>query len=292
VQATQTRFDAEAYKRATFAQWQDAAEAWHRWGPTLRAWLGPATERMLDLAKVEAGDRVLDVAAGAGDQTLAIADRVGPSGRVLATDISPAILAFAESDARARGVTNVTTRVMDGENADLEPESFDVVVSRVGLIYFPDRVKALKGMHRALVPGGRVAAMVYGPAENNGFFSTPVSIIRRRAELGPPLPGQPGPFSMSSREVVTELYEAAGFAKVEFELVKAPLRLKSAEDCLAFERESFGALHQMLSGLDERGKSAAWEEVATALRKFEGPNGFEGPCEMALAIGTKGSVQT
>jgi SAM-dependent methyltransferase len=281
------RFDPEQYKRTTYQQWQDAAEAWHRWGPTLRRWLGPATERMLDLARVVEGNRVLDVAAGAGDQTLAIAERVGPRGRVLATDLSPAILAFAATDARAKGFQNVETRVMDGENLDLENASFDVVVSRVGLIYFPNQTKALEHMFRVLVPGGRVAAMVWGAAEKNPFFSKPVSIMRRHANLGPPLPGQPGPFSLSSRDTVARLYEAVGFVDVTFEIVPAPLRLRRAADCLAFERESFGALHQMLSGLDERGKAAAWDEAGAELRTFEGPDGFEGPCEMAIAIGTK-----
>ncbi|HEX6277672.1 MAG TPA: class I SAM-dependent methyltransferase [Polyangiaceae bacterium] len=287
MQAVTNAFDPEKYKRTTYTQWEEAAEAWHRWGPTIRAWLGPATERLLDLAKVAPGSRVLDVAAGAGDQTLDIAARVGAAGRVVATDISPAILAYAAAEAKARGMTQVSTRVMDGENLELEGQTFDVVVSRVGLIYFPDQLKALKGMHRCLVPGGRVAAIVYGPAEDNGFFSVPVSIIRRRAALGPPLPGQPGPFSLSSRDAVTRLYEAAGFGDVRFERVKAPLRLPSAGDCLAFERESFGALHQMLSGLDTAGRAAAWDEVAEALQKFEGKDGFEGPCEMVLAIGTK-----
>jgi len=287
MQQVSPRFDSEKYKRTTYQQWQDAAPAWHRWGPTLREWLGPATERMLDLARVAEGHRVLDVAAGAGDQSFAVAARVGPSGQVLATDLSPAILEFAGAEASKRGITNVATRVMDGEELDLDMESFDVVVSRVGLIYFPDQAKALKRMHRVLVSGGRVAAMVWGAAERNGFFSTPVSIIRRRANLGPPLPGQPGPFSLSSRETVVRLYESAGFTNVEFELVEAPLRLPRADDCLAFERESFGALHQMLSGLDEPERAAAWEEVRVALGKFEGPNGFEGPCEMAIAIGTK-----
>jgi SAM-dependent methyltransferase len=287
MQTVTTTFDPEQYKRTTYAQWQHAAEAWHRWTPALRQWLGPATERMLDLASISAGSRVLDVAAGAGDQTLTIAERVGPRGQVLATDISPAILAYAEADARSRGLTQVQTRVMDGENLELETGSFDVVVSRVGLIYFPDQAKALRSMFRVLVPGGRVAAIVYGPAEKNGFFSTPVSIIRRRAQLGPPLPGQPGPFSLSSREAITNLYERAGFVDIQFESIDAPVRFPRAEDCLAFERESFGALHQMLSGLDDAAKEAAWSEVAAALRKFEGPDGFAGPCEMVIAIGTK-----
>jgi SAM-dependent methyltransferase len=289
MQATPVTFDPEQYKRTTTLQWEQAADAWNRFGPTLDRWLGPATERMLDLARVSKGQRVLDVAAGAGDQTFAIAERVGPGGHVLATDIAPAILAHAASGAQARGLRNVTTRVMDGESLELEAESFDVVVSRVGLIYFPDQEKAVRGMHRVLVPGGRIAAIVYGSAENNGFFSKPVSIIRRRAALGPPLPGQPGPFSLSARETLTGLYERAGFTRIELERVKAPLRFSTADECLAFERESFGALHQMLSGLDDAAKEAAWDEVRAALGEFEGPEGFEGPCELVIAVGTKES---
>jgi tRNA G46 methylase TrmB len=111
-------FDRVAYKRTTTDQWQNAAESWHRWAPTLEAWLGAATELMLDLAGVGPGARVLDVAAGAGGQTLAAARRVGPEGHVLATDIASNILAFAERNARAAGLHNVEVRVLDGEQLD------------------------------------------------------------------------------------------------------------------------------------------------------------------------------
>jgi len=284
---TPNPFDSEKYKRTTFTQWQEAADAWDRFGPEIRAWLGPATLEMLDMAGVSHGQRVLDLAAGAGDQTLQIAERVGPGGHVLATDLSPAILAHASTNARAQGHFNVETRTMDGENLELPNESFDVVVSRVGLIYFPNQLKALQGMHRVLVPGGRVAAMVYSSADKNGFFSIPVGIIRRRAALGPPLPGQPGPFSLGSPEAITRLFETAGFQKVEVRVVAAPLCLASADACMQFERESFGALHQMLSGLDDAARADAWQEIHVALRQFETPTGFRGPCEMILAVGTK-----
>ena len=285
---TTTNFDAARYKQATHDQWQTAAEAWHRWGPTLRSWLGPATERMLDLAGVGPGCRVLDVAAGAGDQTLQTAARVGPGGSVLATDISPAILAFAAADAKRAGHANVTTRAMDGESLELGDESFDVVISRVGLIYFPDQQKALGEMRRVLAPGGRVAAIVYATADKNGFFSVPVSIVRRHAKLGPPLAGQPGPFSLGQAGVLEEALRRAGFCDVKAETIAAPLRMKSAFECLRFEQESFGALHQMLSALDPAGRAAAWTEVGDALREFEqGPDGFTGPCELVVAVGTR-----
>src|SRR3954466_8079606 len=139
-------FDPVAYKATTRAQWEQVAEAWHRWGPTLEAWLGPATELMLDLAAVAEGSRVLDVAAGAGGQTLAAARRVGPNGSVLATDISPAILAHTRTEAARSGLANVTVREVDGEALDVEAAGYDAVISRVGLIYFPDRAAALAGI--------------------------------------------------------------------------------------------------------------------------------------------------
>jgi ubiquinone/menaquinone biosynthesis C-methylase UbiE len=282
-----TTFDPINYKKTTRDQWQVAAEAWNRWGPFIEQWLGAATETMLDLAGIRSGCRVLDVAAGAGGQTLATARRVGPSGSVLATDISSNILDFAASNARVAGLSNVETRVLDGEQLDIEPETFDAVISRVGLIYFPDQQKALGGMHRALKPGGRVAAIVYTTAENNKFFSLPVSIIRRRAQLPPPLPGQPGPFSLGTPGVLEEAYRQAGFHNIETRIVAAPLHMPSAEECVRFERESFGALHQMLAGLSEEERASVWEEIAGALHQFETAGGFVGPCEMLIAVGTK-----
>jgi ubiquinone/menaquinone biosynthesis C-methylase UbiE len=282
------QFDPLKYKETTREQWQTAAEPWHRWGPTLEEWLGKATEVMLDMAEVGPGARVLDVAAGAGRQTIAAAKRVGSAGYVLATDISSNILQFASAGAQEEGLTNVDTRVMDGEELEeLEEESFDAVICRVGLIYFPDQQRALKGMLRALKPGGKIAAVVYSTPENNKFFSIPVSIIRRRAQLPPPLPGQPGPFSLGGEGVLEEAYRQAGFREVRTQLVPSPLRLSSAAECVRFERESFGALHQMLSGLPESGRGAVWEEIGQELSQFEGADGFEGPCEMVVGAGVK-----
>lgn len=282
------KFDPIRYKQTTLQQWESAADAWHRWGSLLSEWLGGPTEMMLDMAGVLKGSRVLDVAAGAGDQTMVVASRVGPSGRILATDLSPSILEFAATRAREAGFDNVDTRELDGENlAELEAGSFDAVISRVGMIYFPDQQRALAGMRHALKEGGKVAAMVYSTAEKNAFFSVPVSIIRRRAELPPPLPGQPGPFSLGGDKVLEEAFIEAGFKDVDVKVVDAPLRVQSAAECLLFEKESFGALHQMLSGLSGEEQDGAWREIEERLRDFEGVDGFIGPCELVIAVGTK-----
>jgi SAM-dependent methyltransferase len=280
-------FDPQQYKTTTRQQWEDAAGAWHRWGPAIEAWLGPATDYMLDEAGITTGSRVLDVAAGAGGQSLAAARRVGPAGHVLATDISPAILEYAAKEASAAGLTMITTQELDGERLDVEAGAFDAVISRVGLIYFPDQVAALESVRAALRPGGRVSCVVYGPADRNGFFSVPVGIIRNRAQLPPPAPGQPGPFSLGAPGVAEAVLAKAGFRDITVTTVPCPLRLASAAECAAFERESFGALHQMLSGLAEPDREATWTEIGEALRRFEGPDGFLGPCEMLVIGGTR-----
>ena len=281
------KFDPVKYKTTTHDQWQSAAEAWYRWSPTLNQWLGKATEKMLEMAGITEGHRVLDIAAGAGEQSITVSKRIGPSGYILATDISSNILEYAKLVARQAGANNIETKVMDGENLELEDETFDAVISRVGLIYFPDQQKALQEMLRVLKPGGKIAAIVYSTPDKNKFFSLPVSIIRNRAKLPPPLPGQPGPFSLGAEGVIEKAFEQAGFKNVRSELVNSPLLLSSAKECVQFEKESFGALHQMLSSLPDDEKESVWGEIEKELQQFESENGFVGPCEMVVAVGEK-----
>ncbi len=281
-------FDPIQYKTTTRQQWEDAAEAWNRWAPTLEDWLGAATETMLDLAEVGAGGRVLDVAAGAGGQTIAAARRVGSAGRVLATDISPTILTYATKTAVEAGLTNIETLVADGEALDeVEPGSFDAVISRLGLMYFPDQQQALHGMRRALRDGGRIAAIVFSTPDRNEFFSIPVSIVRERAQLAPPAPGQPGPFTLGAEGVLEQVLTTAGFRDVTVVRVPAPVRTSSAAECVQFERESFGALHQMLAGVPAEERDGVWADIEAALRRFETSDGFVGPCELLVGAGVK-----
>jgi ubiquinone/menaquinone biosynthesis C-methylase UbiE len=168
----------------------------------------------------------------------------------------------------------------------LPAASFDVAISRVGLIYFPDQQRALAGMKHALKPGGRVAAIVYSTPDRNGFFSIPVRIIRERAQLPAPLPGQPGPFSLGADGVLEAAFAKAGLRDIAVRRVPSPVRLPSAAECVRFERESFGALHQMMSGLAEPQRAQVWLEIEAALSAFETQDGFVGPCEMLVGVGT------
>jgi SAM-dependent methyltransferase len=281
-------FDAVAYKATTKMQWDEAAEAWHLWGPTLEEWLGESTEAMLDAAGVGVGSHVLDVAGGAGGQAMTAARRTGPEGSVTVTDVSPTILTYAERAADENGLRHLSTCEVDAEEIGSRwSEEFDAAISRLGLIYLPDRARALRGIRSSLRVGARFAAIVYSSADRNAFFAEPVALIRRRAGIPAPLPGQPGPFSLGDPAVARDVFQDAGFTDVEIETLAAPLLLPSAADCVRFERESFGALHQMLSGLDEDERERVWDDIESSLQAYETAEGFVGPCELHVISGSR-----
>ena len=284
-----TAFDAATFKKTTRQQWDNVATRWNAWGPLLDRWLGPATETLLDMCHVGKGSHVLHVAGGSGQDAMQSARRTGPEGRVLSTDISETLTGLANDGFRAAGLGYAKATVMDGESIDVGDDRFDAVLSRVGLIFFPNQDGSMTTQVAALKPGGWVGALVYATPEECRFFSDPVAIIRRHAALPPPVPGQPGPFSLGAPGAIEALFERAGLSDIETQKIDAPVVLGSATECLRFEQESFGALHQMLAKLDDRSKQAAWDEVETALRAFETDRGFSGPCVMIAAAGRKAS---
>ena len=284
---SESAFDRDAYKRGQHDQWNEDAAAWHRWGPTLQNWHGGVTRKMLDLAEVSRNQQVLDIASGAGEPALSAAERVGPQGRVLATDLAENILSFAQEIAAERGLLHFETQAMDGENLDLPDASFDVVLCRYGLIYMPNRERALKEWHRVLKPGGRAVVAVFSTPDRNDWASVPVGVIRKRAQLPAPLPGQPGPFSLGGEGVFENAFDQAGFRDVEVHKLSAPLRMASAAECTRFAREAFGAFNQMLAHLPREERESIWDEVEIAMRVFEGPQGFEVSCEPLVGVGTK-----
>ncbi len=223
-------FDAAKYKNAQREQWNKDGAAWRRWNPTLDRWYGEVTRQMLDLARIQQGERILDVAAGAGEPAVSAAERVGPGGYVLATDISEGIVELALQVARERGLKQIEARAMDGENLDLPDASFDAVLCRLGLMYMPHPVTALREWRRALRAGGRVAVVVFSTPDRNSWGAMPASIIRRRAQLPPPVAGQPGPFSLGGAGVLESVFRQAGFANPEVRAVPVPLRMASASE--------------------------------------------------------------
>lgn len=280
-------FDAAKYKNAQREQWNKDGAAWRRWNPVLDRWYGEATRQMLDLARVRPGQRILDVAAGAGGPAVSAAERVGPGGHVLATDISEGIVELARQVARERGLGQVETRAMDGEKLDLPDASFDAVLCRLGLMYMPHPVTALSEWRRVLRAGGRVAVAVFSTPERNSWGAIPASIIRRRAQLPPPVPGQPGPFSLGAPGVLEGLFRQAGFADTEIRAVPVPHGMASAAEYVRVAREAFGGFNAMMAQLPAEERESVWNEVEGAMRSFESPGGFEVPGECLVAAATK-----
>ena len=162
------------------------------------------------------------------------------------------------------------------------------MISRLGLIYLPDRAAALAGQYRALRPGGRVAAIVYGPAERNALLRGPGVDHPAARPAAPPAPGQPGPFCLGAPGALEDALRAGRVPRRR----RAHGRRAAADavrraDCVRFERESFGALHQMLAGLDPAEREEAWQEIADELARFDTAEGFAGPCELVVGWGTK-----
>ncbi len=194
----QPPFDATKFKQAQGEQWNQDGEAWRYWTPTLDLWYGEASRQMLNLARIQPGHHVLDIAAGAGEPAVSAAERVGPGGYVLATDISEGILELARQVAHERGLKQVETRPMDGEELDLPDASFDAVLCRLGLMYMPHPVTALREWRRVLKVGGWVAVAV---------FSSPIAMPGVRCPLPssagahnsrPPFRGNPDPLALAA----------------------------------------------------------------------------------------------
>jgi ubiquinone/menaquinone biosynthesis C-methylase UbiE len=276
-------FDAETFKRATLGQWEKAAPGWNDHTPQIRAWLRTATDAMLAMAGIGQGARVLDVAAGAGDQTLDIAQRVGPQGSVLATDFSPAILAYAKTNAARAGHANVETLAADAEQLEVEERSFDAAVCRLGLMLCPDPLQALQRMHRAVKPGGRICTMVFSTPDANPCVAILMATAREYAGIPARDPFQPGSlFSLGKPGRIEELFRSAGFSDVATTKLSAPFGLPSAAAYLDFIRTSASPIQQMLGSLDVTRQAAAWSAMEQRLQKFAAPGGWEGPNELLL----------
>ena len=270
-------------------QWglTESADWWSA-GQVLRQQIyGTATEMMLDLARVQPGSRVLDVAAGTGEQTLMAARRVGPMGYALAADISASMLNVAAEAARKEGLTNVETRVMNAENLGLDADSFDAVICRIALMLFPNPAKALTEMRRVVKPGGKVAVIVYSALEKNPYHGIFYGIVRRLGNIPPPAPGEPWMYALGNPGALEDLYRRAGFLNAFVHAVPLPRRFPSAADAIRSMRNSAGDLRELMNRLNEPERDRAWVEIEEQLRRFEGPNGLEVPGEVLVGVGTK-----
>ncbi len=269
------------------AQWESAAPGWARWEETIAAWMGPATEAMLAMAGVTAEVRVLDLACGAGSQTLEAARRAGPHGHVVASDLARTMLHHVRESARAAGLDNVSTVAGAAEELELPGGSFDAVICRLGLMLFADPAAALRAARLALRPGGRLAVVVFTTPSANPFMARSMEVLLRHAGKTPPAPGQPGILALGGPGAIESLLGGSGFVDVERRALAVPLRMPSAARALAMMQDAFGAYRAVLADCDEAVRTAAWAEVEELLRSFETPAGFSAPAEVVVAAGVR-----
>ena len=265
---------------------RDAVEAWQRSSAARNATLAAATERMLDLAALRPGARVLDLGTGTGDQAFAAAARVGPQGHVLATDISAQMVAEATAGATRAGLGNVATRVLDVAEIDLEPDRWDAVISRLGLMFTPNLGAVLTGARRVLRPGGRLAVIVWSTPERNPFHATPLAVLRARERPAPPDTELARAFSLAAPGVLAQALSAATFRDVVVEPVPALRRFASVAEAIAYQHDSH-PLARAMAHLDDAARADAWTEIERAYRAFETPSGVTFPGEVLVVAATK-----
>ncbi len=242
---------------------------------------------MLDLAGVRPGSQVLDVAAGTGEQALLAARRVGPTGAVLATDVAAPMLERAAASARHAGLDWVTTQVMDAHDLALPGDRFDAVICRQGLMYLADLDRALAGMRRVLRDGGRLAALVWSNPARNLALALALAVGHRHAGPTSPPPEQVQMFALSDPATLSAVLVRAGFREVAIHPTPIVRRYLSAADAARDQRSTLVVLHPYLAGLSEPARAQVWEEIEHGLRRFEGPQGYEAPGELLIAVGTK-----
>ena len=267
--------------------WDSAAAGWNDHTRVIREWLRDATRMMLDAAFVSQNSRVLDVAAGAGDQTLDIARRTGENGYVLATDISTRILELAQRNARAEGFSQVETRAADAQSLELDGLNFDAAVCRLGLMFCATPLAALSGIHAALKPGGHFSALVFAGPQGNPCLAIMMSTAIRHAGLTPESPFTPGTLmSLGKPGLLDQLLHSARFVGVKVKAVSAPFRLPTSRHYIDFVRSAGSPIMQILAPLSEAAQRDAWDDMEGQLNVFGTSNGWIGPHELLLCAAT------
>src|SRR5215831_14518797 len=267
--------------------WEKAAPGWAKWEREFSAGLLSATDTLIDMAGIRAGMRVLDLACGAGSQTIDAARRAGPSGSVVACDISATMLDHVRQNATAAGLQNVETVECAAEELDKALPPFDAAISRLGLMLFTSPSSALKATQRVLKPGARFAALVFTTPDRNPFMAQPMAILLRCAGKSPPKSGQPGIFALGGNGILERLMQDSGLAHVQTKPVTASLNLPSASDALEMMQEAFGAYRAVVADLSDAEKSKAWNGVYECLKQFEGVDGFGVEFEFIIGSGAK-----
>ncbi len=287
--ASHTRLDDGAAVRAQLhGMWASVAGAWDANAAFVDARGEHVTARMIELARPRPGERVLELACGAGGPGLESAPLVAPDGEVVLSDVAAEMVAIAASRAAERGLANVTARVLDLEDVDVADGAFDVVLCREGLMLVPDPERAAREIRRVLRPGGRAVVSVWGPRERNPWLAVVFDVVT--AQLGAPVPppGLPHPFSLEDARRLERILTDAGLADVVVEELETPYRAASADEWWERTSALAGPLARKLAALPEPAARALRARASEAARPYETADGLEFPGACLVACGTPG----
>ena len=275
--------DAAEFRDAQRDQWNAAAVGWNEWSSYTDDQAGHICERLVEMAGINEGDRVLDVAAGYGEPSLTAARKTGPDGSVIATDISAEMVNFGRQRAAALGVENIEFMQSDAHSLDFQAESFDAAVSRWGIIFDPDGEGAAAKVRGFLKPGSRFAIASWGPPERVPFLAIAMKTAMERLDLEAPPPGTPGPLSRPTEEAIGGLLEGGGFSNIEVEELDVTFAFDSADEYTQFVKAIAAPLVALISPHPEEVQRETWEAITEAAQQRADAEGRVSLPNMVLA---------
>ncbi len=249
------------------------AEAWDKWFPVLERGAQILSDRLVELANIGPGDRVLDVATGLGEPAATAARRVGADGDVDGVDLSPGMLEFARRRAARLGLENIAFREADADQLDISEGIYDAIICRWGLMFMSDLKSTLESFRALLKPEKRIAAAIWGPPEDAPALSLGNRIVLAALELPPPQEGAGTPFALCDVGSALATFEAAGFRGVNGEWLTVTYTFESAEEFTQFRRERSKPLEDRIAHFPSDRREAAWQAVTEAARQFADTNG-------------------
>lgn len=261
------------FRETQHANWDSAAAGWKQWDEFSERAYAPISERLVELAGVESGTRVLDVAAGYGEPSLTAARKCGPDGQIVASDISSEMLAFGRERATAAGITNVEFIQSAAADLDLAPSSFDAAVSRWGIIFEPDGEFAAERVRGFLKPGSRFAISSWGEPEQVPFLSIPMRTTMKRFDVPPPPAGTPGPLSRPTPAALISLLEGGGFSDITVEEAVVELEFDSPAHFTEYVRAIVAPVRAMIEGNAGEAQEEAWDAITQAAAEVGGGAG-------------------
>jgi SAM-dependent methyltransferase len=263
----------EEFRAGQRKNWDTAAEGWRKWSDLIDSTATHVRGGLVELAGVEAGSRVLDVAAGYGEPSLTAARAAGPDGKVVATDISAGMLEYGRERAREAGLDNIEFVEIEASALDFPEGSFDAALSSWGIIFEPDAEAVAAKVRGFLRPGCRMAISAWGTPDEVPFLGLPMRTVVRQLGVAPPPPGTPGPMSRPTPEAIGGLLEAGGFTGVEVERTQVDYHWSSAAEFTTFVREIAPPIRNLMADRPPEEQEAAWSAVTDAAQEFAGDDG-------------------